>query len=389
MLHSLTLLLEKGERTFSILVRKGSSLELSLSSGLLAPYPKPSGMSSIQALPLPQQICGNQRGRRGRWNNVQAMTTQQQQSASQQRQFHSQTYQQSQVQSQPPPQQDSCAPLQLGQQKKYPSSQQDPNQQPHQQSTAPKQPLVTIPSPMVMPIFVVKNPQLSSTTPNISVLEVADSREPLTSSLETTYATPRQAAVGAPIDMAGKPSRRAIPHLARSIPLRLDALCINTRPLCYRQHQSGSATESDDLDDTTSAVSESLLPESLPLESLLPRTFFSAFSNPFGHRFDKIPQPLMFADGVRRQHLKDYPNFDNFICIKCNQHALEYQKWKPSIAGGLGALVAVPVIAQPNRVASLSRAIPVSCEPIGESLHGVPFLPTCERVRLLGVRVRP
>ncbi|KAL0277944.1 UNVERIFIED_CONTAM: hypothetical protein Sradi_7312200 [Sesamum radiatum] len=91
---------------------------------------------------------------------------------------------------------------------------------------------------MVMPIFVAQNPQLSYTTPNISVLEVADSRKPLTSSLETTYATPRQAAVGAPIDMAGKPSRTAIPHLARSIPLRLDDLCINTLPLCYRQHQS-------------------------------------------------------------------------------------------------------------------------------------------------------
>ena len=91
---------------------------------------------------------------------------------------------------------------------------------------------------MVMPIFVAQNPQLSYTTPNISVLEVADPREPLTSSLETTYATPRQAAVGAPIDMAGKPSRTAIPHLARSIPLRLDDLCINTLPLCYRQHQS-------------------------------------------------------------------------------------------------------------------------------------------------------
>lgn len=62
--------------------------------------------------------------------------------------------------------------------------------------------------------------------------------------------------------------------------------------------------------------------ESLPLESLLPRTLISAFSNPFGHRFDKIPQPLMFADGVRRQHLKDYPHFDHFICIPCYQHAL-------------------------------------------------------------------
>lgn len=91
---------------------------------------------------------------------------------------------------------------------------------------------------MVMPIFVAQNPQPSSTTPNISVLEVADPREPLTPSLETTYATPLQAAVGAPIDMAGKPSRTAIPHLARSIPLRLDDLCINTLPLCYRQHQS-------------------------------------------------------------------------------------------------------------------------------------------------------
>ena len=52
------------------------------------------------------------------------------------------------------------------------------------------------------------------------------------------------------------------------------------------------------------------------------RTFFSAFSNPFGHRFDKIPQPLMFADGVRRQHLKVKPHFDHFICIPCHQHAL-------------------------------------------------------------------
>ncbi|CAA2996711.1 uncharacterized protein LOC111399831 [Olea europaea subsp. europaea] len=59
-------------------------------------------------------------------------------------------------------------------------------------------------------------------TPNISVLEVADSRKLLISSLETTYATPRQAAVGVPIDMVGKPSRTAIPHLARSISLRLD-----------------------------------------------------------------------------------------------------------------------------------------------------------------------
>ena len=92
---------------------------------------------------------------------------------------------------------------------------------------------------MVMSIFVAKNPQQSSTTPNISVLEVADPREPLTPSQETTYATPPQAAVGAPIDMAGKPSITAIPHLlARSIPLRLDNLCINTLPLCYRQHQS-------------------------------------------------------------------------------------------------------------------------------------------------------
>lgn len=36
----------------------------------------------------------------------------------------------------------------------------------------------------------------------------------------------------------------------------------------------------------------------------------------------------------------------------------EYKQWKPSIAGGVGALVAVPVIALTNRVASLSRAIP-------------------------------
>lgn len=106
------------------------------------------------------------------------------------------------------------------------------------QSTALKQPLVPISSPMVMPIFVAQNPQLSYSTSNISVLEVEDSRKPLTSSLETTYATPRQATVGAPIDMAGKPTRKAIPHLARSIPLRLDDLFINTLPLCYRQHQS-------------------------------------------------------------------------------------------------------------------------------------------------------
>ncbi|KAK4263629.1 hypothetical protein QN277_029017 [Acacia crassicarpa] len=46
------------------------------------------------------------------------------------------------------------------------------------------------------------------------------------------------------------------------------------------------------------------------------------FANPFGHRFEKIPQPLMFADGVRRQHLKEKPHFDHFICISCNQHAL-------------------------------------------------------------------
>ncbi|KAG8362740.1 hypothetical protein BUALT_BualtUnG0044600 [Buddleja alternifolia] len=78
---------------------------------------------------------------------------------------------------------------------------------------------------------------LTYTTPNISVLEVADSRKPLTSSLETTYATPRQAAVGAPIDMAGKPSRTAIPHLARSIPLRLDDLCINTLPLWSQRYR--------------------------------------------------------------------------------------------------------------------------------------------------------
>lgn len=32
----------------------------------------------------------------------------------------------------------------------------------------------------------------------------------------------------------------------------------------------------------------------------------------------------MFADGVRRQHLKELssPHFDHFICILCNQHAL-------------------------------------------------------------------
>lgn len=59
---------------------------------------------------------------------------------------------------------------------------------------------------MVMPIFVAQNPQPSSTTPNFSVLEVADPWEPLTPSLERTYATPLQAAVGAPIDMAGKPA---------------------------------------------------------------------------------------------------------------------------------------------------------------------------------------
>lgn len=45
--------------------RGGSSLELSLSSGLLAPYPKPSRFF-FQALPVPQQLQGNQRGRRGR-----------------------------------------------------------------------------------------------------------------------------------------------------------------------------------------------------------------------------------------------------------------------------------------------------------------------------------
>lgn len=50
---------------------------------------------------------------------------------------------------------------------------------------------------------------------------------------------------------------------------------------------------------------------------------------------------------------------------------------------GGSPLVAVPVLAQHNRVASLSRAITLSCEPIGESNHGVPFLPTCERVLLL------
>ena len=32
-------------------------------------------------------------------------------------------------------------------------------------------------------------------------------------------------------------SRNAIPHLARSIPLRLDDICINILPMCYRQHQ--------------------------------------------------------------------------------------------------------------------------------------------------------
>lgn len=99
------------------------------------------------------------------------------------------------------------------------------------QSTAPKQPLVTIPSPMVMPIFVAQNPQ-------VYYSKHFSPREPLTPSLETTYATPPQAAVGATIDMAGKPSRTAIPHLARPIPLRLDDLCINTLPLCYRQHPS-------------------------------------------------------------------------------------------------------------------------------------------------------
>ena len=46
---------------------------------------------------------------------------------------------------------------------------------------------------MVMSIFVAENPQLSYTTPKISVLELADYRKPLTSSLKTTYATPRQA----------------------------------------------------------------------------------------------------------------------------------------------------------------------------------------------------
>ena len=71
------------------------------------------------------------------------------------------------------------------------------------QSTAPKQALVTIPPPMVMPIFVAQNPQPSSTTLNISVLEVADPREPLTPSLETTYATPPQAAAGRPSTWRG------------------------------------------------------------------------------------------------------------------------------------------------------------------------------------------
>ena len=52
-----------------------------------------------------------------------------------------------------------------------------------------------------------------------------------------------------------------------------------------------------------------------------------------------------------------------------------------SIAGGVGALVAVPVIALTNRVPSLLGAIPLSCEPIGESLHGVQFLPTCATSR--------
>lgn len=64
------------------------------------------------------------------------------------------------------------------------------------QSTAPKQPLVSL----VMPTFGAKNPIKSSTTKKMSVLEVADPREPLNPFQETTYATPPQAAVGAPID---------------------------------------------------------------------------------------------------------------------------------------------------------------------------------------------
>ncbi|KAG7012313.1 hypothetical protein SDJN02_25065, partial [Cucurbita argyrosperma subsp. argyrosperma] len=43
---------------------------------------------------------------------------------------------------------------------------------------------------------------------------------------ERTYATPPQAVVGAPINMAGKSSGTTIPYLARLIPLRLDDLCI-------------------------------------------------------------------------------------------------------------------------------------------------------------------
>lgn len=46
--------------------------------------------------------------------------------------------------------------------------------------------------------------------------------------------------------------------------------------------------------------------------------------------------------------------------------------WEPS-----------PVLALNNRVASLSRAIPLSCEPIGESLHGVQFLPTDQKKEIL------
>lgn len=43
------------------------------------------------------------------------------------------------------------------------------------------------------------------------------SRKSLTLSLETTYATPPQAAVGAPNNMVGKPNRTTIPYLARLI----------------------------------------------------------------------------------------------------------------------------------------------------------------------------
>ena len=67
-------------------------------------------MFSFSLFPSNFKVTNGDVGR----NNVQAVTTQQQQLAFQQRKFHSQTYRQSQVYSKPSPQQDSCAPLQLG-----------------------------------------------------------------------------------------------------------------------------------------------------------------------------------------------------------------------------------------------------------------------------------